>query len=205
VDKDTGYFHTSLYDFDVLAGTPSVSYGTLEIDSNYFAGNGRAGLAVINWDTAQIEFNQTFYRNGTAVAVFPGGSSYVWNNNNYFGTMPGYQFAFQSGQPAPFASWVQQSGFDINSSYTNAMPAGTVVFQQADRYEAERSILVVYNWALQPAVSVTLHGLANGDAFKIVDAQNYFGTPVYSGIFNMASPTVMFPKSAILSEQKRME
>ncbi|MCA6361877.1 MAG: T9SS type A sorting domain-containing protein [Bacteroidetes bacterium] len=192
-DKDTGYIHTSLYDFDVLAGTPASSYGSLEIDSNYFAGNGRAGLAVINWDTAQVQFNHTFYRSGTAAALFPGGSSYAWNNNTYFGTMPGGQFAFQSGQPSPFASWVQQSGFDINSTYTNSIPTGTVVFQQADQYEAGRSMLIVYNWAMQPAVSVSLQGLANGDAFEVVDAQNYYGPPVYSGVFNTASPSIMLP------------
>lgn len=190
-DESTNYPHTSLYDFDVLAGTPSTTYGTLLIDSNYFAGNGRAGLAVFNWDTAFVQHNHTFYRNGTAVAVFPGNSSYVWNANNYFGTVPGAQFVFQSNQPAPFASWVQQSGFDTNSIYTNAPPSGTTVFQLPDQYAAGRSMLVVYNWAQQLTVSVALQGLNNGDAFEIVDAQNYYGAPVYSGVYNSASPVVV--------------
>jgi hypothetical protein len=190
-DDKTSYPHTSIYDFDVLAGTPASVYGSVRIDSNYFAGNGRAGLAVINWDSAQVQHNQTFYRDGTAAAVFPVNSTYSWNNNTYYGLAPAAQFAYQSNQPAPFATWVQQSGFDANSTYTNSMPAGTPVFGLPDQYTPGRSLLVVYNWAQQAGVSIAPPGLTNGDAFEIIDVQNYYGPPVYTGIYNPSTPVVL--------------
>ncbi|MDX6711020.1 MAG: hypothetical protein QOH96_2036, partial [Blastocatellia bacterium] len=47
-------------------------------------------------------------------------------------------------------------------------------------------------------------GLTNGQAFEIRNAQNYFGTTLYSGTYNSSSPTVslsMTSASATTVEQ----
>ena len=195
-DEMTSYAHTALYDSDLLAGDVSGTYGKIIIDSNYFAGNGRAGIILLNWDSAVVVSNTSFYREGSAAVIIPSSSSvsaYQWNSNTYYGTISGSQFVFQTNMPAPFSSWVSQSGFDSGSSYTNTAPSGTQIFQQPDQYSSGQSFITIYNWDMLPAVPFYPSGLADGDAFEIIDVQDYYGTPVYSGIYNSLSPVINLP------------
>jgi Secretion system C-terminal sorting domain len=196
-DDVVNYPHTSVYDFDVLAGSVSANSGRIDIDSNYFAGNGRAGLALLNWDTAHVKYNRTFYREGSAAVAFGGsGAGYDWNFNQYSGTQPGGQFAWQSNSPTTFANWQLQSGFDAASTYTNSFPTTADIFWRPDQYTPGRSLLLVYNWGQQAGVTVSPPGLVTGDLFEIIDVQNYFGAPVYSGIYNAASPAIYLSLTA---------
>lgn len=72
------------------------------------------------------------------------------------------------------------------SNTFTATPSGVQVGIRPNAYEAGRANVVVYNWGLAPSVTTPLTGagIAVGDTIEIRDAQNYFGAPVFSGVYN---------------------
>ena len=75
------------------------------------------------------------------------------------------------------------------NTYLPASPTiPAVVRVRPNRYEAGRAHIAIYNWLNAPTVSVELvsAGLTIGQAFEIRDAQNYFGSPVYAGVYSGA-------------------
>lgn len=194
----TNIAHTSLYDTDVLTGGVTGSYGNILIDSNCFAGNSRAGFIALNWDTAIFTHNFMYCRTETAGAILPVSASpadYTWNFNSYYGLNAAAQFVFQNNPATNFNSWQSLSGFDASGTYTNNSPNGYSVYQEPDRYTAGRSLITFYNWDSLATVSFTPYGLNNGDAFEILDVQNIFGAPVFTGTFDSLNPAISIPTS----------
>jgi hypothetical protein len=81
------------------------------------------------------------------------------------------------------------AGFDTstfpNNTYLPARPAGTRVFVQPNQYEPGRANVTIFNWDLQPGVSVDLGAvLASGAEFEIRNAQDFFGPPVVTGTYD---------------------
>ena len=72
--------------------------------------------------------------------------------------------------------------------YLTAPPATGVVRVRPNAYEVGRSTVVVYNWALLSEVRVDLSqtGLTVGDHYEVRDAQDFFGAPVVSGVYDGA-------------------
>jgi hypothetical protein len=59
------------------------------------------------------------------------------------------------------------------------------VFVRPNAYEPGRANITVYNWPHQSTVDVDLSGAAYvGGAYEIRNAQDFYGTPVASGIFD---------------------
>ena len=83
------------------------------------------------------------------------------------------------------------TSYTQNTFLANA-PTSTVVRVRPNRYEPGRANIVVYNWSDQAQVSVDLRGsgLTIGQRFEIRDAQNYFGSPVCSGVYDGSPVTV---------------
>lgn len=73
-----------------------------------------------------------------------------------------------------------------NNTYFSARPTTNFVNVRKNLYEPGRGHVVIYNWTRQPVVSIDLSpiGLALGDAYEIRDAQNFFGSPVATGIYD---------------------
>jgi hypothetical protein len=98
-----------------------------------------------------------------------------------------------------FKEWWASKGiaFDQNSTYILGKPSGSQVFIRPNAYEAGRANIAAYNWGLAASLPVTLTtantGLSNGQSFKIVNAANYFGTPVYTGTMSGTSMNVSLP------------
>ena len=77
-----------------------------------------------------------------------------------------------------------------------------------NKYEAGRANIIVYNWANAATVNVDLSSvLSAGQAYKILNVQDFFGTPVVTGTYGggtvgipmggISPPTPMFgPLSA---------
>jgi hypothetical protein len=65
-------------------------------------------------------------------------------------------------------------------------PTGVNIFVRPNKYEIGRGNITVYNWDLSPTVVVDIAslGLKWGEAFEVLDAQNYFGPPVTTGIYD---------------------
>ncbi|MBL7726122.1 MAG: T9SS type A sorting domain-containing protein, partial [Dinghuibacter sp.] len=166
-------------------------------------GNGRAGMAVLRWDSVTALNNTTFYRNNGSVGfvLATGGTntSHNWNNNTYYGAATPLHFSYQGGALTDFNTWKNVTGFDAAGSFQNTVPTGTKVFIQPNEYEPGRANIILYNHDSLPAVSINLSatGLTNGQPFTIADAQNLFGTPLYTGTFNTASPGVSIPLTGL--------
>jgi len=84
----------------------------------------------------------------------------------------------------------QQAGINtiMNSPLLNsgpvAGPSTNKIFVRRNKYEPDKAIIVIYNWANQAEVAVDLGSvLRPGDNFEIVDVQNLFGDAVASGRF----------------------
>jgi hypothetical protein len=67
------------------------------------------------------------------------------------------------------------------NKYQEERPKGLVVRYRPNRYEPGRGHIVIYNWEKRTPVPIDLTkvGLAVGDPFEVLDAQNY-GTPLLS-------------------------
>ena len=105
----------------------------------------------------------------------------TWSNNLVYYT------AFADGSdPAP----ANPGGIT-----TTTRPSSNWISVRANKYEAGRANIVVYNWQGAPTVSVDLSGVLKvGGTFRIRDAQNYYGTPVLSGTYQ--GGMVSFPMGA---------
>jgi hypothetical protein len=126
-----------------------------------------------------------------------------WDENRYFRTaLPWSAFVLRLGekqQGLDFPEWQQASGFDARSTFTvvgrdapatEGQPSAGMpdaVFVRANRHEAGRANVVVYNWSAADTVAVNLGAvLRPGQRFRIVSAQNFFGPAVLEGTFDGA-------------------
>jgi uncharacterized protein YraI len=79
-------------------------------------------------------------------------------------------------------------------------PSVNKVFVLGNSYEANRANVIVYNWHNDSSVSVDLSSaVASGTAINIYNAQDFFGSPVYSGTYN--GGTVSIPMTGLTVTQ----
>lgn len=129
-------------------------------------------------------------------------SSYTWDNNTYYDLTP-YHFFFgsttgssTSGSNDSFATWKSQTGFDADSSYTQSAPTGVWTYVRPNKYESKRANIAIYNWSSSSSVGVDLSTvLSSGDQYVVLDAQNFFGSPVASGTYS--GGTVSIPMTGL--------
>ena len=82
--------------------------------------------------------------------------------------------------PAP----LNAPAFPANT-YTAGRPGGVNVFVRPNRYEAGRANFAIYNWDLKDSANVDVGEVLNsGDHYEVRDAQNYFGEPVLTGVYD---------------------
>lgn len=194
-DNRASYTYTSLLQADIFAGSVDVICKKLMLANNYFMGNGRAGVAVINWDSAIVTGNTAFYRNGIAGLSLPAGvlpAAYSWNSNTYYGANNTQQFSYRAAANIDFTAWKSLTGFDVASTFHNVVPSSTKIIIQPNQYERGRANLIIYKRDSLSKVSIDLSGsgLQNGQNYKIVDAQNYFAAPLATGSYSSLSPVL---------------
>ena len=88
-------------------------------------------------------------------------------------------------------SGFSQSSFPSNTYYGSTLPSGVKVFIRPNAYEAGRANIAIYNWDLDPTVSLDLSSvLSTGSAYSLTNAQNPFAAPVVSGVYDGGSISV---------------
>jgi hypothetical protein len=165
--------------------------GNGTITNNYFVGGGTL-FEIANTPSATITGNQFYSSGSNAVyTITQTGLSLNWNYNTYHGSAGRSVFGVTGVGLQQFANWKTLTGFDSNSSSTStAIP--TTVIVRPNSYQMGRANVIIYSVSGVTTANIDLSsvGLINGQQYTIRNAQNYFGTPVLSGTYNSASPTV---------------
>jgi hypothetical protein len=88
--------------------------------------------------------------------------------------------------------YVKQKCQSPANTYSDGRPTANTVIVRPNQYEQGRANIAIYNWQMQPSVSVNLSnaGLNIGQSFVIKDASNFFGNPVASGTYNGGSVSI---------------
>ena len=174
----------------VSAGSPTQGNADLQMMNNYLVGR----LLLQNWNS--ITFSGNFVAARIPVAqLVEDVQSYVasnhhWDNNYYLSDILWYPFKFQttSGASSPqyfFPDWQRLTGLDAHSTYSYGVWSGTKIIVRPNQYEPGRAHVTVYNWGWLPSVKADLSSvLTVGTAFEVRNAQNFFGAPVVSGVYD---------------------
>ncbi len=139
---------------------------------------------IIDAVSADIGWNASFgagVNNAVVNNNYLVGRFQVWNaqlssmsGNTIYGSVEGFS-------PSDYPS----------NTFTATQPSDNMVSVRPNKYEAGRANVVVYNWTGASSVQVDLSGvLSSGDQFVVVDAQNYFGSPVVSGTYDGKMVTI---------------
>jgi hypothetical protein len=127
------------------------------------------------------------YGAGDANPVITG--NYIVNGDNAFSplntnvTMTGNMFD-------SIVPLLIQSLYPSNT-YASSAPTTLQMFVRANEYEAGRAHITVFNWGNAASVSVDLSAvLAVGASYEIRNAQNFFASPIRSGVYGGGSLTL---------------
>lgn len=156
-----------------------------------------AGLTVTG---NTLVFNQDDQQTFFVKAVNPITSVGTFNSNFYYGNMHIFTGTCQGDIRAPFffsgtqsacgsdwltfTEWKTASGWDAASTFTTSVPTTNIVNVVENDYEPGRNHIVVYNFEGSLSFDFTPQGLAVGQAYKIIDVQNWptvYQSGVYSG------------------------
>lgn len=142
----------------------------------------------------------------------------TWDSNKYYDShivSGGYVYDYcltitgaaitnaSGGGKIPFAQpatqlgkgWKEWTNFDTNSTYTLGKPTQNKIFVRPNQYETGRANIAVYNWigATNVSVNLSTSGLTDGQEYKIVKAENFFGTAIVTGKFSASNPVITLP------------
>lgn len=179
-----------------LGCTDPQRHKSIVVRDNYFAG-GAPVAVVAGWQALTMRGNTFVGMEGMATVEPPGSdarSQWDWDENTYIGSggraQPDRPFVL-SGKPLEAKEWVAATGFDRRSKFSAGRPTGTRIFVRPNAYEPGRGHLVIYNWDQVDRVSVDLGAiLKRGARYEVVNAMDYLGDPVASGVFEGASVTI---------------
>jgi hypothetical protein len=160
--------------------------GSLTESGNYWIGGNRA-LELWGWTNLTATNNNYYASQGDEIIMNTVGqpiTGYSFTNNTYYGSG---LFNF-NGSSMGFGAWQSTTGLDQNSIFTSGRPTGVWSFVRPNAYESGRANVIIYNWDLKLSVAVDFSGvLKSGDKYVIRDAEDFFGTPVLSGIYSGGS------------------
>jgi hypothetical protein len=84
-----------------------------------------------------------------------------------------------------FDEWRRETGFDAQSTFTKGSPTKLRVIVRPNAHERGRAHLAVLNPAALPEAEVDLSpALANGQAYRIVSAKDFFGPSIVTGTYD---------------------
>jgi hypothetical protein len=176
-----------------FAGTNvQLGYGVpnddVRFERNYVAGFAR----VLPWRNLTVRRN-TFVGETSLVelrrAAEASAAEIDWNENRYLSAEK--QFAPLLAFVGPkivangWKEWQAKTGFDAGGSYEKTPPKGMHVVVRPNLYEPGRANVAVVNWDRVASCDVDLsHVLKAGQAYRVVNARNFYGPSVAEGTFD---------------------
>ncbi|MGZ8377117.1 MAG: hypothetical protein ACXWZS_02690 [Gemmatirosa sp.] len=163
------------------------------LTGNYVAG-GSTALRVWKFSRATVSGN-TVYGLSELVNIMESFSGFNWSNNTYYGNQSA---SLWNGSNL---SGFKSSGLGSGDAVAGTRPTGAKVFVRANKYEAGRANIAVFNWDRAGSVSVDLSSvLRSGDRYEIRNAVAFTGAPVASGTYGggaISLPTSVSPTQPI--------
>ncbi len=189
----------------------NISFGTGQIDSfvyfhnNYITGSCYSGGIYVqnNFKRFDFQYNTLYDPLGSSISALVGVEYFAeynvadtvklagtWNNNRYFSNSlnPFWREKNQTQLAVlNLAGFRSVYGTDINSVLFAAKPTDTA-FIRKNKYETNTFYVTVLNNSKQAAFTISFgNSNLNGYYYTVIDAQNYFGSPVTTGIYNGTS------------------
>ena len=178
ISFDNGSVSFSSYTNNILVGGYVVA-NNINITNNYtyYTPAAAAGYNNIGYSAgcSNTTVNNNYFASGYFAISLPNCTPTQMTGNTFYGTTPG---------------WI--AGAYTNNVITGTRPVNGAVYVRPNQYEPGRGNIVIFNWPLQSAVSVDLSslGLAVGQQFTIMDAENFFGAPVVAGTYTGAPVSI---------------
>ncbi len=161
----SGSWHTNI----LVGGQQNVATSP-RLTSNYTYNTGHVNNNNLGYNAgcSSPTVTNNYFSSDTALGVH-NCSSMTITGNTFYGSTSGFS----------------QSGFPNNTYHGSTRPTGVKVFLRPNAYEPGRAHIVVYNWDLDSTVNLDLSSfLAPGAAYALRNAQNPFGPPVASGVYD---------------------
>lgn len=138
-------------------------------NSTYFSGSGGTGANLgYSKGIASPTIVDNYLVGGSALALVNAFRPITMTGNFLFGSFSGFQ----------------SSEFPGNT-FATSRPTGVKVVSRPNHYEPGRANITIYNWDKAPMVDVSLVGiLIPGAPYELRNAQNFFGPPVLTGVYN---------------------
>ena len=116
-------------------------------------------------------------------------SATTFSRNRWYG-VPGRRWLVGSAGYT-FSEWRQATGQGATDQYTATRPTVDEVFVRRDAHEANRAIVVVYNWSGSTSAQVDLSEvLAAGQPYTVHHVYRLFGDPVAQGTYQGGAVSV---------------
>jgi Right handed beta helix region len=142
---------------------------TIRNNYSYFSSSGGTAANLgYNKGIAAPTILDNYLAGGTALALINAFPPITMTGNTFYGSVSGFQ-----------------SPEFPNNSYLSGRPAGVKIFVRPNKYDAGRANITIYNWDKVPAVDVDVHeAMTPGAHYELRQAQNFFGAPVLSGVYD---------------------
>jgi len=176
-----------------FAGTNvQLGYGVpnddVRFERNYVAGFAR----VLPWRSLTVRRN-TFVGETSLVELRrvadASATEIDWNDNRYLSAEKQFAplAAYKGDMPAAngWKEWQAKAGFDAGGSYEKTPPKGVHIVVRPNQYEPGRANVAVVNWDRLDSIDVDLSQvLKAGQAFRVVNARNFYGPSIVTGRFD---------------------
>lgn len=159
----------------------------LLLDGNYLAGGNNKCLYLVGgWNAATVRNNVLHCPGGQLVLTPAGVSGWAWQNNAHYRDPTVVAWTHASVNYS-YSNWKVASGLGASDTNPGTTPTGVKVVVTRNTYEVGRGHIVIYNWDHLATVNVDLSSvLSLGYNYEIVNAQDYYGPIVATGIYSGA-------------------
>jgi uncharacterized protein YjdB len=173
-----------------LGYTTSFTNGSGVFEGNYLVGGATSSVDITLWQNLRFR-NNTIVQTGRVLAFADQNTAaYTWTGNTHYRDPAARAWGYR-GSDLTFADWTQTTGLSASDQVFPATPTVPVIVVRANKYERGRGNIAVINWGRQASVLVDLSAvLAVGQRFEIRNVQDFWGTPVVSGVFGGGSVSI---------------
>jgi len=188
VTNNMAYFSPGLGTNNMMIGYSSYTNTDVVVQNNYAAG-GQYVLTLGTWSQVSASGNELVGNNAMVRLKDATLSGYSWASNIYRRDASATAWDYGTSSYT-FSGWKSTTGLG-GSDQVNAAPSAPRVFVRPSSYEKGRANIVVYNWGDRSSVDVNLASvLPSGAHYEVRNVQNFYGSPVTTGVFSGGSISI---------------